>query len=307
LHRQAKSELEKSSSSNKSSGRLVFLIVFLLTCLIGLFFGIANQLQLLRVDNGGQSPALFSGVDELSAEGQAHFSAAWVLGSFSLPNVDLTQEPAVLLPTARLETQDTNPATLDPQEKAYVPLLSSGYKTCKPGDEIRFEVVSGPDLDPPLKSKITANRSPLPRAAWVIHNDSSCSWNKLRLYSLHNGATVTPRISRNGEDILEGPGVDLAIPGSILVVFLEFDLNEADDITDEYILVINDQQLFPMAHLSLDVNNWITVQQAPAKNSDQNVSGSAATKDGSSSSGNAPGRGQQTAPSRSTEAPPARP
>lgn len=181
----------------------------------------------------------------------------------------LVSSVAYVTPTAPIPTleiispQPENETTgiLPSGSVIFIPWVSHPPKICAKTEETKIEVISGPLLSPKKGSRFSSGNAPTAKATWVIKNVSDCSWRDLSLYSLSNGSTIDPTFHRGGETWAGYSDQVLAYPGEILEVTANFKPIDAKDIKDEWVLVINQGQLFSSPHISLNVKAWIIMNR----------------------------------------------
>ncbi len=71
---------------------------------------------------------------------------------------------------------------LDP--RVFVPMVWRGPGGCKSAEEISFELVSGPVLEPQQGTRLETNEPPEATATWTIRNLGECQWDSLGIYSV---------------------------------------------------------------------------------------------------------------------------
>jgi hypothetical protein len=275
------------------------LIVFLLL----LTLGILLQLNYLR----GESQA---------DQRQVQLVVGMVLGAFS--SAGSPSAVGIVVDQNDIQLQESSSNNLEnnlqlqsailPAPALFLPFLSSGPRTCTLKDDILFEVVSGPLLTPPIGSKYPSNKVPNIQASWTVRNAGNCSWETVQLYSLKNGAMLSPELSLDDQAISLIPGQSQVSPFQLLEVSIPFKPEEAERAEYEWVMVINGRQLFTLSHLALDIKNWVVVTRPD----NQNASGgnSIPAEPGTTNQGGEtpPDRGSTTSPpTRATEAPPQRP
>ena len=130
---------------------------------------------------------------------------------------------------------------------------------CQDINSLQFDIVSGPQLIPPAGTTYVADPPSTLQASWKIKNTSSCSWQKLLLWSLMDGRILIP-IVQKGKLLLDPLALDQSggvAPGDTVEVIVEIDPATATDINREIVLMINDLSLMDREKLRLQVINWI--------------------------------------------------
>ncbi len=233
------------------------------------------------------------------------YIAGWVLGLFSSAG-NLPETVVTAIPEQSQLEQEPQPAK--PLETAFdsmvfVPIISNGANECSSIDEMSLEVVSGPVLTPALGSKFSAGRVPAIQAVWVVRNVGTCIWNNISLYSLNDGATISPKLNPQDQASELSTEQSLVGPGMLLEVALPFKPEDTDLVKNEWVFVINGFQLFAKPHVALDIKNWVTVEKSNLPGANQGGVNPA----GTSNSGSSGDPGSSGFPVRNTEAPPQRP
>jgi len=190
-----------------------------------------------------------------------------------------------------------------PLNTLYFPIVGLNSSNCKEISEISYELISGPSLEPPIGTKIIDKQVLKPQATWIIQNKGDCQWEKLSLYSLYQGKQIDP-ILRRVDSINEVSLKQLSgEPGEPFTMTIFFEADQANQVSDEWVLVINDLQLFPKPHLLINVKKWVIVRSSQSSNSNNNGNDptNLPTSGGTQHQRNTP-----TPPSRPTEPPPNR-
>jgi hypothetical protein len=169
-------------------------------------------------------------------------------------------------PTALAQISNDSIASVMFGNHLFVPLVSNAPIACLRGEDIRFEIVTGPQLDPPLGTTIKTTGSAEAQASWTIRNSSNCQWESLRLYSISKGLSRNPTLIRNGSILEQKEGLFISSSGDFLTLSVTFRGDDAEKTTDEWILVINGFQLFSQPHLTLNVSKWVVVQRPVEQN-----------------------------------------
>lgn len=218
-----------------------------------------------------------------------------------------TTSPALAPPEPSLTALPPTPVVIigpsgipgvDPQ--VFIPMVWRGPGGCKTAEEIDFELVSGPVLSPDLGTRLETLAPPDAVATWTVRNLSACQWDSLGIYSIYRSLLHQPEIRRGGDLFDPVAGLVVANPGETLEISAAFPGDQASEISDEWVLVINGHQLFSKSHLLLDVDEWLVVENPEPKNTG---AGSTGTGSGTSSGQTNP----VTQPKRPTDSAPARP
>ncbi len=290
LHQLAKNEVEGHPNPPASSRWNALLLIEIISCLALAAFA----LRWYRAQSKSPMPS------ESQAFIWASFQSAASLSP--LPSVSESIEPTAtsIPPTPVIIVGPSGIPGIDPQ--VFIPMVWRGPGGCKSLEEIDFELVSGPVLDPVEGTRLETTEPPEATATWIIHNLSECQWDSLGIYSVYRSLMIQPHVRRGGELFDTVAGLVVANPGETLEISAPFPGDQASVISDEWVLVINGHQLFSKSHLLLNVTNWLVVENPEPKNTNTGGGGSGASS-GSSSGQTSPVK----QPQRPTESAPVRP
>ncbi len=288
LYQLARTQVEHRQGGGKPSRRRwsAMLILEIIACLV------LGALALRWYRAGSQSPLQPASLAFIAAAHRSavQFSPALVLAMQAEPTA--TSVP----PTPVIVIGPSGIPGLDP--KVFVPMVWRGPGGCKSAEEIQFELVSGPVLDPLEGTHLQTTEPPAATATWTIRNLSECQWDSLGIYSVYSSLLEQPRIRRGGDLFDPVAGLVVANPGETLEVSATFPGDQASEVSDEWILVINGHQLFSKSHLLLDINEWLVIENPEPKNTGTGSAGTGGTTPGQTSPLKQPQRPTESAPVR---------
>jgi len=289
LYQLAKTQVEERQEVPRSRSRWnALLVIEIIACLLlgslALRWYRASSTSIISPE----SHAFIQGAHQAAARVQSASAAA-------LP-VDPT--PTAVPPTPVLVSAPSSIPGLVPQ--VFVPMVWRGPGACKSAEEINFELVSGPVLEPVLGTRLQTKQPPDATATWTIRNLGECQWDSLGIYSVYRSLLHQPQIRRGGELFDTVAGLVVANPGETLEITAAFPGDQASEVNDEWVLVINGHQFFSKTHLYLNVAEWLVVENPEPKYDD-----TSGTSSGSGSSSGQTSPIKQ--PQRPTEGAPVRP
>jgi len=104
---------------------------------------------------------------------------------------------------------------------------------------------------PPGTIYVVGDPPPAVYAVWVVTNTGGCPWEGVELQPLAGGRAVTPLLRRDGE------WVKRVEPGERVKVVLEFPVQAAGNMDEEWVVKVGDFSLFDQPHLRLRVRGWV--------------------------------------------------
>ena len=136
---------------------------------------------------------------------------------------------------------------------------------CTELEEVDYEVIEGPTLTPEQGYYYIAG-SPKPEiySSWLVRNTGTCVWENISFLSLFDGRIITPDFRQDGEDInlLERGGKLSVGPDDEIEILVPYELTQARNVNDEFIVMVNGISLVSLPHTIIQVNGWvITIQQ----------------------------------------------
>jgi len=251
---------------------------------------------------------------QIAAKGEENFTGSMEEQPGKIEVEDVGTEMTGGLLDAPLEEDGSVPVLsgeLQVQNYLFIPSVFSGLPVCQGADQVKFELLAGPKLDPLEGTVVRTNKEPQAQAYWTIRNTGTCKWEKISLYSIINGSTLHPRIIRKGSNLEPVAFDHSSYPGDLLEVQATFQGDEAKKISAEWILVVNGYPMYSQPHLGLNINKWVVVQK-PAKEN-QSQPGSQTDVNSATKNDTTSPSGQQTPPTRPapgtepTQPPPTRP
>ncbi len=294
LHQLARSQVERldQSKSRRGKGVVALLTASAVLILVWLVFGRGEFHFAAQAEMGEPSVQALTGEQGpgLAGEGLAE----------NQPSDEA--EPGIIEDGGTPTAQSTQPE----RASVFLPVISNELAACERLDEMQYEFLSGPVLDPAAGTILNANQVLKAQAKWTIRNTSFCRWETIELYSITNGSTIIPLILSQDIKALSEMGVETSANGKILDIVATFKGDEAKKMSGEWILVVNGQQLFSRPHLALNVNKWVTVKQSEKNSQPAGSSGSASGTTGGSNTpaGEPP---ERPAPTRPASDEPTRP
>jgi hypothetical protein len=168
--------------------------------------------------------------------------------------------------TAIIETTDSLSEHDNAEEtaRALTATATDDASLCRDALNYGFVFASEMELDPPEGTTYITGTTPIqPSAVWEITNTGPCVWAEITFNSLSGEAEAEPTLWINDQPVtsLSDQPLDLK---ETLRISLNFDISEATNIQEEWILVVNGVELKENQHLSLNVENWITLITPPS-------------------------------------------
>jgi hypothetical protein len=135
---------------------------------------------------------------------------------------------------------------------------------CRDALNYGFVLASETELDPPEGSTYITGTTPIrPSAVWEITNTGLCVWEEITLNPLSGNNKTETTLWMDNQPITNLSDQPLGL-NETLKIALNFDISDATDIHEEWILVVNGIELIENPHLSIDVENWITLITPPS-------------------------------------------
>jgi hypothetical protein len=232
-------------------------------------WGAINRLQTSRVETEQRAQSAFTGglataVQAIGVAGNDWGTAIVKEGSPTwTPNVNLNTatETGLLTSPGNLLTATPTPVNVTTTPVGTPPI-------CQDIPSIKFEISSGPVLDPQPGILLPVWKvPPVARAEWKVKNTGSCSWSQIYLMSPTNNQIISP-IIKKGEQIInlnDLQGVPIAVPGEEIAIVLEFPVNKYYNFSrnDEWSLVVNGISLPEQPRFVINAPNWIRILIPP--------------------------------------------
>jgi hypothetical protein len=138
---------------------------------------------------------------------------------------------------------------------------TSAMTVCQDINSVGIEIVSGPELTPPLGTVLGLGAAPVtPQATWIVKNSGSCIWSQIQMLSILDNSVLQPVVLRN--DVPVDFGLtnfsNMIAPGEQVKIALQFDLANARNVAGEWVLFINGLTLKDQPHFLLQANNWVS-------------------------------------------------
>jgi hypothetical protein len=283
LYNLARTQVEKRQPPLSRKRWNALIVIAILSCLV------LSMLALRWYRSASQSSLNAENLAFLQSASRS--AARFPLNSPALATLE--PSPTALPPTPVVVTGPSGISGIDP--KVFIPMVWSGPGGCKTAEEIDFELVSGPVLNPDLGTRLETLAPPDAVATWTVRNLSTCQWDSLGIYSIYRSLLHQPEIRRGGDLFDPVAGLVVANPGETLEISAAFPGEQASEVSDEWVLVINGHQLFSKSHLLLDVDEWLVVENPEPKNTG---AGSTGTSSGQTNPVTQPKRPTDSAPAR---------
>lgn len=259
LHAEAQTHYQEIPSSRGSGWRWAILLVVALLVIFASLWGVYTRFSQVREQ-----------AQSATETARAAALAASVAGTQSVLDATATGEAlALLVPSPSPVNTTPTPTIVDlvavkptaTQESATpdAPPATLSAIACLDGSNYPLEVVSGPNLNPPLGQTYVIGKSdPTVQAAWVVKNTGSCNWKLITLLSPVSREMLTPVIKKDGEVItLKGSDTLVIAPGEQVEILLGFRSSTAREISREWVVVVNGLTLSEQPRLVLEVKNWV--------------------------------------------------
>lgn len=264
LYNEALSRYEQVNNNKKErKGVWIFLMIaafFVLAVSIwGIFTRSQNLLRQSQVEAEiGYTRSLATAVQDMSAA-----SDAWGTAAGMIDSRDRTATAVVFGTVTALQAGSSIDATASSAAiLALTASPSSQVGICQSLGDARFEVISGPTLIPAERTLYQPGLQ-TPQATWVVQNSGDCGWSQILFWSVMDNVITQPIIKRNGQVVVisQITGQSLIAPGEQIELVLQFPASLAQRVYGEWVLVADGLSLVSQPHLSLKVDNWITLEQ----------------------------------------------
>ena len=291
LHNEAQSNYEDVSKSRKSSWIWGIALIFALVILVVLFWGIRARWEDIsaQAQSGNNPSSQVSFATTISEVGDA-------VEKFSTAANVLELEPETEESPEANETEAmTDQLTDTPTEN----LISA----CADHDEVEFIVIDGPVLTPDEGFYHTKGLpTPEVYATWSVENTGNCNWESISFLSLIDGRIIDPVIKKDGEelDLQATAGKSPIIPGDQIEIVVPYEVTQALNVDDEFVVMINGIPLVGHPRAIIQVDRWVIVVQAQS-DSTPDPDDTSPTRDNSGGGNQSGGSGQ---PPRPTPTPP---
>ncbi len=258
LRQDAQSNYEGIPSQKSRSGLWIFLFLAAIAILAVSVWGIINRfpsgeaLAQQGNGNGTSGRSLATTVSEMGSAADAWATAASAIEVGS--ETQAANERATSTAIANLAQQAVQ-ATQEAQQSQVV--------ACVDMSSTEFIIVDGPTYEPGVGYQhVEASDIIDVEASWLIENSANCIWENVYLLSLSQAEVITPTLRVNGEDVLVAnpDGSVFVQPEERIEVVLTLPVEQAaDDIDEEYVLMINGLTLIDQPHLFLQVEGWVKI------------------------------------------------
>lgn len=264
LYNEALTRYEQANSGKKEKkGLWAFLLVVALVVLLFSVWGVYNRIQNLQQQalinaEINYTISLATAVQDMSAAADAWATAAGLIEQEQLTATAV----AIQTEAARQTALAIGPDLLTATVAAMTATPTEPLKICSDITQAQYEVVSGPQLNPPTGTVYQASL-PNPQASWIVKNTGTCGWSQIYLWAVFDNLVVQPIIKHNGQviDATVQDEKNLIKPGDQIEVILEIPISEAQQVEGEWVLVVDGLSLFDRPKLILKAFNWILVVQ----------------------------------------------
>jgi hypothetical protein len=131
-----------------------------------------------------------------------------------------------------------------------------------------YQLSSTPELFPRPGTNYYVGTSPFTvTASWTITNTSECRWGYLGVAPLSDESEYDVTLSTqrsDGEEFDLSPDNTVAVSETIRIS-VHFDPIQARNVSEEWVLVVNTQEMSDLPHLVVEVRNWIIPIYPPTR------------------------------------------
>jgi len=254
LHNEAQTNYDDIATQKSSGWVWGLLLVFALVVFVGLIWLNWNKGKDVRAqaqpgNTDSSQGSLATTVSQLSGAADTWATAANVLEISSQAEATRAAATAMALD---LEAEQALTVEETP--------MDNFADACADLDEIQYEIVEGPVLSPDQGYYYVIG-SPKPDiyASWLIENTGNCNWETISFLSLIDGSTVKPEFKKDGQelDLTTTGGKFLIGPEEQIEITIPYDVTEARDVNDEFIVMVNGISLVSHPHTIIVVNGWV--------------------------------------------------
>jgi hypothetical protein len=260
IHTEAQANYTQVASSRKY--RRVWGLVMLLglVMLVVFVWGAYNRYtnliaQAQQSNNGNSNSSQVSIATAVSEMGMA--ANAWATAANAIEigsNAQATRQAAAVSAAAALSNQVGVSATETVPDDALA--------ACVDMDSVDFMLIEGPILSPNEGYYYVAGATePDITATWIVENTGNCYWESVGFLSLYDGSIIEPVLKKDGEELIpvSPDGKVMILPGDQIEIVVPFEVTQARDINDEYIVIVNDISLVNLSHTILLVERWVII------------------------------------------------
>ena len=129
-------------------------------------------------------------------------------------------------------------------------------------NSVDFVILEGPTLTPNQGYYYVAGtEKPVIQASWFVENTGNCNWESVGFLSLYDGSIITPILKKDGQELglTSTDGKVLIEPGDQVEIVLTFDITQARNVDNEFIVLVNGISLVSHAHTILNVEGWVII------------------------------------------------
>lgn len=255
LHQEAQSKYNNVSEKRQGRGLWAVLFIVAIVILGVSVYGILNALNTAKaqVNNGSDTSgeSLANTIEGMNSAANAWATAAAAIEGGQ--DARATNQAATST-VVYLQAQQALEATVRAAQEAVV--------MCGDVNETAFVIVQGPMLEPnPGYQYVDGSDGIDIESSWEVENTGNCNWESIQMFSLTQRSIVTPTLRVNGESVnLANPdGKVLVQPQDRIEIVVPYDLEQAENVEEEYVLVVNGLTLFNQPQLILDVEGWVII------------------------------------------------
>lgn len=290
---------ESSGNSTKRNEKVIWIVLLLIATVIfaASIWGVLGRVKKLRT------------ATELSVLSARTVNAITASYETAVASQATSTANAIFLSGGIAATKTLTPQEIEQQDTELptdsVAILepTSTIVSCDDFTGYKVEIVSGPNLTP-RPGYIYQEGLPEPTvlASWNLRNPGSCKWEQIVLQDTTTGENFVPLLFLDDKQI-DLSNLDQAInPGEEFLLQINFKLKDVKSVNRDWIVILNGFPLIEQPHITLKVEDWISIIQAqttPTKTSGGSSSGKPTATSG-------PGRATEVPPTRAASTPPTR-
>jgi hypothetical protein len=236
-----------------------FVLILSLFILVASIFGIYMRYDRLQRESQIASQEANAAVlaTSIADMNQSANSVATAAEDLRLAQVRATEDTLALIALNQAEEEKSTAATMT--ALAVMPEESPTLGPCTDTATIGYELVSGPHLTPEPFFSFLRSRPPIPTSSWILKNTGSCIWENISFWSLLDGQAIDALIINNGEVINpdNAPVPILVSPGEQIEVAVKFRVDEARNVNEQFVVIVNGVSLEDLPHIDIQVEDWV--------------------------------------------------
>jgi hypothetical protein len=257
IHKEAQAQYNGASQSKPRRGLWIFLFLIAIAILAVSVYGIVNRFPTGQVSaqqgngSGSSGSSLATAVSEMGSAADAWATAA---SAIEVGAAAQATNQAATSTAIAVQAQKAVEATLQATPSTVI--------ACSNIDSTEFLIVEGPLLEPSPGYQHLLGSEPIDvEASWIVENTAACIWESVYLLSMSQASIITPTLRIEGKEInIANPdGKVLIQPDERVEIIIVYEIKEARDIDDEYVLIINGLTLINQPNLILQVDGWIKI------------------------------------------------